>query len=217
MTALEGDVTELLILWPHLAGALEKDAGTATDAVRVSGSADPALSLPVNADVLGALTELSAEVPALAYQASRLVREPFQDRTVDDHLRHMPRWHERMLVTAAISEAAELAAAVHGLLHTVKASLGLRIPDRKLGQFCPLHDDPLRELVAPGPEGTLRYDRVDRDGKPVRVAVDWSYDNAVVCRSCSASWSPGPPMLLLSRLMRDADDRRTRKTARGAA
>jgi len=215
-TALVDDITELLILWPHLTAALERDQG-ATDQERVSG--DPGtFGLPVNADVLEALRLLHLDVPVLAQWAAGVVAEPHLGRAVDDHLRHFPRFHERMLVTAAIQEAARLAASVHSMLRQVKLAVGLRTVDRRLGQFCPLHDDPLRELIAPGDEGVLRYRYLDRSGQPVAPCVEWQRSDCALCRHCGAAWSPGQ-YLLLGKLLRDADTRRLAAEieARGAA
>lgn len=214
-TALVDEVTELLILWPHLASALARDVGVSLDAERVSGG-PVTFSLPINADVHAALATLDQEVPALAFWAAGVVSEPAQARTIDAHLRHFPRWHERMLVTAAIDEAAQLAAGLHAAVRQVKLALGLRTADRKLGQFCPMHDDPLRELVAPGDEGQLRYKALDRDGQPVEPVVDWDRRDAAQCRACGASWGPGQ-YLMLGRLLREADLRRLTIEAEGAA
>lgn len=214
-TALVDDVTELLILWPHLAGALERDQGAAAE--RVSG--DPGtFGLPVNADVLDALRVLGEEVPQLASWAAAVVAEPHIGRTVDGHLSHFPRFHERMLVTAAVAEAGQLAAGVHAMLRQVKLAVGLRTVDRRLGQFCPLHDDPLSELTAPGDEGFLRYRHLDREGRPVEPSVQWRRTDCALCRRCGAAWAPGQ-YLLLGKLLREADTRRLAAEieARGAA
>lgn len=204
-TALVDDVTELLLLWPHLAAALERDQGAISDE-RVSGDTDT-FRLPVNADVLDALRTLSVEVPSLASWAAGIIAEPAASREIDAHLRHFPRIHERMLVTAAVTEAAQLAAAVRSLLRQVKVALGLRTLDRRLGQFCPLHDEPLRELIAPGDEGVLRYTRLDRAGQPIAPAVEWCRSDCALCRYCGAAWEPSQ-YLLLGRLLREADTRR---------
>lgn len=215
-TALVDDITELLILWPHLAAALERDQGAA-EAEKVSGDAGT-IGLPVNADVLEAIACLAAEVPTLAQWAAETCAEKPGVRAIDDHLRHFPRWHERMLVTAAIHEAAQLAAALHSLLRQVKLALGLRTVDRRLGQFCPLHDDPLRELIAPGDEGVLRYRRLDRAGQPIAPAVEWRRSDCALCRHCGAAWAPSQ-YLLLGKLLREADMRRLAAEieARGSA
>lgn len=212
MTALVDDVTELLILWPHLAAALERDAGASVEPV-VSGGNDPAFGLPVNADVLGALAHLRREVPFTAAWACGVVAEPWVGRDVEGHLRHMPRWHERMLVTAAADDAGRLAAAVRSMLRDVKLALGLRTPDRALGQFCPMHDEPLREMIAPGSEARLRYTRLDRAGRPIMPAVEWTRHDAAVCRYCGASWAPSQ-YLGLGRLLREADARRVQENLR---
>lgn len=204
-TALVDDVTELLILWPHLAVALERDSGTA-EGERVSGG-DGTFGLPVNADVLEALRILCREVPETAVTAAGIVNEPPMHRSIPDHLRHFPRLHERMLVTAAVTEAGQFAAQVHGMLRLVKIAIGLRTADRYLGQYCPMHDAPLRELVEPGDEGILRYRRLDRAGQPIEPAVEWRRSDCVLCRHCGASWTSGQ-YLLLGRMLRDADKRR---------
>lgn len=213
---LVDDVTEMLILWPHLAAALERDQGVIAEE-KVSGDAGM-FGLPVNADVLDALRELGEQVPHLAFWAAEVVAEPPIARTIDSHLRHFPRFHERMLVTAAVTEAAQLAAAVHALLRAVKLAVGLRTVDRRLGQFCPLHDDPLRELIAPGDEGVLRYRRLDRAGQPIAPAVEWRRSDCALCRHCGAAWAPSQ-YLLLGKLLREADTRRLAAEieARGAA
>jgi hypothetical protein len=208
-TALVDEVTELLILWPNLAPALERDAGVA-EGERVSGSTG--IGLPVNADILHALQLLEREVPALAAWAAGVIAEPAAARTVDGHLRHFPRMHERMLVTAAIAEAGQLAARLHALLRLVKLAVGLRTADRPLGHSCPLHDDPIHPLIIPGDEGVLRYRRLDREGQPVAPAVAWRRSDCTLCRHCGASWAPSQ-YLLLGRLLREAEQRRTAATA----
>lgn len=205
-TALVDDVTELLILWPHLAGALERDSGQC-EGDRVSGSIG--FGLPLNADVLQAMTILGAEVPRLTRWASAVVAESSLAAVeLDVQLRHIPRLHERMLVTAAVQEAAQLAAGVRALLRYVKLALGLRTHDRLLGHFCPLHDDALCELVAPGDEGVLVYRRLDREGQPIEPAVEWVRSDRALCRHCGSAWAPSQ-YLLLGRLLRQADARRT--------
>jgi hypothetical protein len=204
-TAFADDITELLILWPHLTVALERDQGVIAEE-RVSG--DPGtFGLPVNADVLEALRLLHLDVPTLAQWAAGVVAEPHLGRAIDEHLRHFPRFHERMLVTAAVAEAGRLAASVHTLLRRVKLAVGLRTVDRRLGQYCPLHDDPLRELVAPGAEGELSYRRLDRAGQPIAPTVTWTHTDCALCRQCGAAWAPGQ-YLLLGKLLLEADKRR---------
>jgi hypothetical protein len=214
-TAVAAEVTELLILWPRLYEALARDEGAGMDAERVTGGTE-SIALPINADVSAAVATLHEEVPTLAYWAAGVVAEPHMSRTLDDHLAQIPRWHERMLVTAAAEQAAQLARSLHGIVRQVKLALGLRTPDRHLGQYCPLHDDPLRELVAPGDVGTLRYRSVDRDGRPVEPVVEWDRRDAATCRVCHASWAPGDYMLL-QRQLREADMRRVSAAVEGAA
>lgn len=203
-STLADDVDELTVLAPALRGALGRDQGAA-EGERVSTSR--AFGLPVNADVLRALDVL-ASVPSIAWWAANVVGEPHNAaRGLLDHLRHFPRQHERMLVTAAAEQAAQLAGSLNRLLREVKLALGLRTVDRRLGHFCPLHDAPLVELVAPGDVGTLRYARLDRQGRPVGPSVSWVHTDAVLCRSCGASWTPDR-YVLLGRMLRQADARR---------
>lgn len=216
MTELVSDITELLILWPHLAPALERDAGTSAEQA-VSGRADPAFRLPVNADVLNAVTYLTGEVPTIAQWAAEVCGERPRVRSIESHLWHMTRWHERMLVTAAVDQAAQLAAAVRSMVRTVKMALGLRTADVGLGQYCPLHDDDLSELVRPGNDATLRYARLDAAGQPIEVRVEWSQHTGAACRKCRATWVTGPDLLTLRRQLRAADQRRTEAARKGAA
>lgn len=214
MTALVDDVSELLILLPALDDAMERDGGAA-EGEPVSGG-PAALRLPVNADVLGASMMLAQQVPALAVWAADVLGEPGRRRSVEGHLRHVARWHERMLVTAARADAARLVDVVADLLRRVKLALGLRLPDRRLGQFCPLHDAPLCELIKPGAVATLTW-RLDpgRPGGPALVpTVEWLLRDVVVCHGCNAVWTPGD-YLAVGRLMRQADIRRV--TAGNAA
>jgi hypothetical protein len=204
-TAFTDDTTELGILWPHLVEALERDAGVPQGG-RVSGAATE-LGLPVNADAMIALQAIAEGLPRIAAWAAGVVAEQPVTRTVDGHLRHLPRLHERMLVTAAAAEAGQLADAVHALLRTAKLAVGLRLPDRRLGQFCPLHDDVLTELIAPGDEGILRYRYLDHAGQPIAPAVEWQRHDAALCRHCRAAWTPDL-YLLLRRLLAEADNRR---------
>ncbi len=205
-TALARDVAEMLILWPHLDAALERDTGQ-PEGGRISGGRAE-LGLPVNADVMLALATLEREVPKITAWAAGVVAEPVIERTIVGHLQQLPRLHERMLVTAAHDEAGRLAAGVRAFSRGVKLAVGLRTPDVPLGQYCPLHDDPLRELVAPGNEGHLRYTRLDGHGQPVAPVVEWVRDTGVTCRHCRAAWAP-VQYLMLGRLLREADARRT--------
>jgi hypothetical protein len=214
-TALVDDVTELLILMPHLGEALQRDTGQNDDAEPVSGGRAE-FGLPINADVHLAMLILEREVPRLARWAAGVVAEPPIARSIGGHLQHMPRFHERMLVTAAIDDAARLAATVRAFLREVKLAVGLRTADRRLGQFCPMHDTPLRELVAPGDEGALRYKRLDRDGQPIEPVVQWDRRDYACCAFCGASWGPSQ-YLMLGRLLREADARRLDAAGQGAA
>ncbi|MEO3928845.1 transposase [Micromonosporaceae bacterium B7E4] len=91
------------------------------------------------------------------------------------------------MARGAVQEADRLAGRVHDWLGTVKAVLGLKVPDRKLPEFCPVHDDPLTQLVTPGAEGWIIP---GRDGPTVR----WRRTEAVLCRHCGTSWACTVPI-----------------------
>jgi hypothetical protein len=160
-TALVDDVTELLILWPHLTAALERDQGAA-GSEKVSG--DPGtFGLPVNADVLEALRLLTwtcrySPSGRPASSPNRTSAGPSTTTYATSPASMSACWSPRR------SRGGTLAVSVHAMLRQVKLAVGLRTVDRRLGQFCPLHDDPLRELIAPGDEGVLRYR--PRSGRP---------------------------------------------------
>lgn len=211
--ALDDDVTELLILWPHLETALVKDAGT-NDGPVVSGGTDPAFGLPLNADVLMARTNMQVMVPELAAWAADTLAEPRRRRDVPGHLRHVTRWHDRMRQTAALEQAAHLESRIRYLLGGVKLAIGLRVPDRVLPDCCPLHDDPLTLLTSPGAEAQLRWKRFcPTSGELVGVSVVWSQWQAIVCRHCGVSWTPGQYAVPLARQLREARARRARAVA----
>lgn len=204
---VEALVDEVAVLWPELAAALERDQGaTAGEKVATSGSMPRA---PVNVDVLRAIEQLHNEIPATARWCAAVLGESPLGRDIPTLLRHIPRWHQRMSTRDAVADAAALAGLVWRWRAMAKSALGLLVPDRRLGQFCPGHDEHLVELVTPGDEGWLRWDRVDEAGRPVRASVTWTHTEAVLCRHCGTAWAPAQ-YLLLGRLLRDADRRRVR-------
>jgi len=201
-TAFVNDIEQLMILTPYLDAALAADEGGPAEAERVIGGTDPAMRIPVDAATLQALAALAKEVPRTAAWAALVVAEQPKWRTVEGHLRHFPRWHERMLVTAATAEAAMLAGVAETLLSQVRLALGLRTPARRLGQLCPLHDDPAEELILPGDEADPVVTRGQITG------IVWTRHDRATCSHCGASWAPGE-LLALSRLLRAADERRS--------
>lgn len=196
---IAADLDELGLLWPALADALERDHRPDNgDKVSSSGGS---IGLPVNLDVLKAVAVLAGEIPATAWWCCQILGEPHNaQRDIPDHLRHFPRMHERLRATNAASDAASLANTIRRWRDAAKTAIGLRIPDRRLPQFCPTHDDPLSQLVTPGDEGWLT---ATRGG----YTVTWRHTEAVLCRHCGTTWTPGQ-YLLLGRLLKDADRRR---------
>lgn len=172
---LEEHIAELLLLTPALRAALARDHTPETgNRVTVGGIT---LSLPVNADVHRAL----AEIP-IGYLYSYTAQF----------------WHA--VTTGNEAAAKRISRDVDYWRRLAKRALGLLHYDRRLGQPCPQHDDPLTELVALGDEGWLRSDRHG-------LYVDWTRDQRVWCRHCGSVWGPRE-MLLLGRLLRWADERR---------
>lgn len=208
---LTADLDELTTLWPALAEALQRDHTPGTDdKVTATGNT---LTIPVNVDVLRTLATLNGEIPNTAWWCCNILAEPHNpNRDIPGHLRHMPRWYDRMNATNVPDHAHSLATTIRRWRNDAKTAIGLRVRDRHLGQYCPRHDDPLNELVAPGDEGWLRYRHTDPNGRPTDATIDWTHTDAVLCRTCGATWTPGQ-YLLLGRLLRDADHRRTQDAA----
>jgi hypothetical protein len=211
------DVDQLVELWPALTAALERDQGVKAEE-KVAGGGTM-LSLPINADVLHVLAALRDQIPNVANRCAGLAGErPNPRRTILDHLMHFPRLHDRLRATHAAAQAGQLAATIRRWLNDARRVIGLSVVDRRLGQFCPRHDDPLVELVVPGDQGYLVDRLVDAGadrGWFATTAVEWTHSDAVLCRHCEVSWSPGM-FLLLGRMLRQADRRRVEAAAQAA-
>lgn len=203
-------VDELVLYWPALTDALDRDQGGAASATAVATSS-PVLSAPVNLDVLRATSTMEQEVPTTAAWCASVVAEQSAARPVAGHLPHFPRWHARMVATAAVRGAERLAITVAAWRSLCKRAIGLLVADRPLGEYCPRHDQPLTELVAPGDEGWLTL----RAGEP-GPTVSWIHVHAVVCRRCGSRWAPSQ-YLWLGRLIRDAARRRAQPDRAEAA
>src|SRR5579864_5798913 len=105
MTAHDDPVAEacgqLAGLWPALAAALARDAGTGPD----SSPAGWQLSVTVvNADVLAAILALDDEVPAAVRRACHVTGEPWRHRDIGGCLRQLPRLAGRMHDLGLVSE-----------------------------------------------------------------------------------------------------------------
>lgn len=207
---LSDNLGELSILLPALREALQRDQGGG-DTERVHTS-NGHLSLPLNGEVLIALRTLDAQVPAMVYRAASVLGEPTSTtRSIEGHLLHIPRLHERLLATAAQAEAVRLAKSLAYVLRETKLAIGLLIRDRGIGHECPLHDADRVELVVPGDVGHLQYRRLVA-GVPEAPQVSWLHTDAIVCRICDASWVPAQYMLL-GRMLIEAQQRRAGEAA----
>src|SRR5213595_490806 len=78
MSTLGDHVSELAVLWPALAAALERD--TAGDGTVPGGALGSAAV--VNADVLAVMVTLSRDVPAVTRAACEALGEPWHPRPV---------------------------------------------------------------------------------------------------------------------------------------
>lgn len=204
--SVRDDLAELTLLWPALADALERDAGTVTDE-RVNGTTN-VHTIPVNPEVLRTVTSLLREVPDTARWATSAVAEPHNPaRDVLAHLRHFQRLYDRLSGLNQGADAGHLARTISGWLDQTKTAVGLKIRDRRLGQFCPVHDEPLAELVTPGDEGWIE-DSAATGGNTIR----WRRDDVVLCRHCGTTWAPSR-FLFLGRMLVEADDRRVQSAA----
>ncbi|HET8681275.1 MAG TPA: hypothetical protein VFM54_05305 [Micromonosporaceae bacterium] len=192
-THLTDAIDELALIWPALTDATERDRGVSTGE-RVTTS--PVLLAPVNADVLDALDILAAGLGRVR-DLHRLPHQLDQYRDADDQ-----------------ASAHRLLATVTHCRTIARRAIGLTTPDRPLGEHCPLHDDPLTELVIPGDQGQLCWRSRDPAGQPVGLSVVWRREDVVTCpwRSCGARWTPGQQMRLRG-LLRAAEGRRATKQA----
>ncbi len=200
--------SNLQVLVPALGEAVARDQGTA-DEERVS-AASVVPSLPVNTDVLTAVREVRDRLPALRHAAIVALGEWQKGRpygTPEAALDHIPVLHNRLRARGLVHVAENLAQGTEAVLRVVQLALGLRTLDRPLGEPCPVHDEAIVGLVTPGDIGYLEYDHLDAQGRPVQPRVRWIRTEAVLCRHCGTSWSPGQ-YLLLGRMIKEAAARR---------
>ncbi len=201
------EVCETLdVLLPALGEAVARDQGAA-DEERVSASS-VVPSLPVNTDVLAAVREVRDRLPALRYAAQVALGEKRPLGTPEGALRHIPVLHERLRGRGLVHVAENLAQGTEAVLRLVQLALGLRTLDKPLGEPCPVHDEAIVGLVTPGDIGYLEYDHLDAQGRPVQPRVRWIHTEAVLCRHCGTSWSPGQYVLLGRRIKEAAARRR---------
>ena len=183
---LAAAVAQLRLMAGPLRDALEADGGQAPFE-RVSGG-QVEERLPVNLDVASALWLLGPHLRSVLSDAAGQCGEA-RFRSAETALIHAERLHERLLVLGLYTEAVRLCAAVLDVLGAARRALGLERPDREIGAPCPMHAAPVVQLVTPGPRGVLTIEQ----GRP-RVAMH--HEPAIVCRHCSATWTPDQYPLL---------------------
>jgi hypothetical protein len=199
-------VDELLMLWPQLAGALQRDQG-APNGERVTTSSTAHARIPVNADVLAAVEELHRDVWPAAWQARDVLGEPGRMVSMEETIRSTGVLYRRLVGRERGDEAKRLAGSVFRWHRLVRQAIGLSRHAQPLrgdnGEIvCPLHDDPLTVLRQRGDEGTLNDRRAGE-------RITWRAGEGVYCPDpeCRARWSPAE-YGLLGRLVEAAEERR---------
>lgn len=208
-------VDELLMLWPQLAGALQRDQG-APSGERVTTSSTAHARIPVNADVLAAVEELDRDAWITVYRARQFLGEPSEMTSIQETIRSTGILYRRLVGRERGDEAKRLAGSVFRWHRLVRQAIGLSRHAQPLrgdgGEIhCPLHDDPLTVLRQRGDEGTLHDRRaVER--------ITWRSGEGVYCpeETCRARWSPAE-YGLLGRLVEAAQERRADEKGRMSA
>ncbi len=194
--SIHDDIHDLIRLWDDLPAAILRIQGGPAEVV--TGGAGPAPSPPLDVTAAETLTLLVEDVYAWSTAAERTLAEGPTNRTARQRLVHLPRQHDRLAATNEPDLAARLTAHASRWLADARRLIGLSHPDRRLGQYCPLHDDHLVELVAPGDQGHLSH---------TGQTISWYHVDAVTCRACRTTWTP-PRYLDLRGLLERADERR---------
>lgn len=192
MTTFAGDCAELGDLWPRLRQALGKDTGDGALSAAFTGS------VPFNADVMHAITQLAAEIPPAAMRAARLGGEQWPPRPVGVCLLNLPRFHARLMDLALAREAAMLEAAVYHWLRLAKLALRLIDPSWDLPRWvvCTACDAAPR-LRHIGAERAIVWEA----GEPRTVLVR---DGYWLCPHCGTTWPQSHWELLIAALMAPA-------------
>lgn len=183
-------VNELLVLWPQLANALERDAG-ASENERVT-TTTTVTGVPVNVDVLYAIEMLQKETWWLAASARSVLHEPGTARSIEDAINSCAILYRRLVGRGYEAEAYQLAQIVLRWRYFARTAIGLSRRAKPLqgdGEpvFCPLHDSPLIQLRLRGDEGTL-----DLAAKGSREAITWRRGGGLYCplKGCDGAWGP---------------------------
>jgi hypothetical protein len=203
-------IAEILELYPRLATALERDAGTA-EGERVTTSANVHV-LPVNLDVLAAVNALREQAWPAAHAARTWLAEPSDGGSTLDTLASIGILYRRLVGKQLDQPARNLAGNVFRWHHLARRAVGLSLPDRPLrgdrGPICcPLHDDPRVQLHQYGDEG-----RIDPDAHGDREAITWQRGGGLHCRHCGGAWGPSE-YAFLGRLVAEQRQRLTKASA----
>jgi hypothetical protein len=185
---MDDALAEILELYPRLAAALERDAGTA-EGERVTTSTNVHI-LPVNLDVMAAINALYEQVWPAAEAAREALGEPMWRDDIPKTLASIGVLYRRLVGRQLRRPARVLAIDVFRWHYLMRRAVGLSTPDRPLrgnGRpiHCPLHDDPLVQLHQYGDEG-----RIDPTARGDREAIVWQRGGGLHCRHCGGAWGP---------------------------
>lgn len=194
---LDLDAAELAIIYPRLAGVIERDRG-GDDSGRYSGGFEP--RLPVNHDVERAIAQLDSEIPTAAIDvrltlASKVVQ--IGPPTTLQHIRSMPSLYAQLVAKRDDKTAVWLAARVAYWTKVARQAIRLEERPRPIGFDCPYHRDEPSALLLLGWTGRLRLDKKSADDP-----ITWRFDDTVECRSCKSRWTK-QQYRLLGRLLVD--------------
>jgi hypothetical protein len=189
MTTFSDDCAELGELWPQLRGALSKDTG---DIATLGGTAE---SVPFNADVMHAITELEDRVPPATTWAAGCGSETWPHRPVAVCLVNLPRFHARLMDLNLSRDAAAIETDLYYWRRTVKLALRLIDPPWDLPAWvvCTAHDIPRVRLRHIGAERAIQW----ANGEPRPVLVR---DGYWLCPHCGATWPNEQWELLIAAL-----------------
>lgn len=190
--------TELLLLLPRLADALERDFVPASDGTKVAGSRE--LGTPVNAVVLDAVVSLRTEIPAVDARARARLDEGQPTADLASCVAGVKALYLRLQALDP-PVACRYADAVFSWQRQARKALGLSQPASELGRTCPLHDQPTTPLLVLGAQGTIHHVQPG-----TREAISWRRGETIWCPSCRARWAK-PEFALLGRMIKDRDQR----------
>src|SRR5262249_9697544 len=155
----------------------------------------PAGSVPFNHDVLSAMVELSAHVPATTTWAAKLAGEPWPARPVPACLLNLPRFHDRLTGLCLNRHAAALEGDVRRWLRLGRRRPRLIDPSWDLPPWvvCTAHEVPQTRLRHVGAERAIQWDA----GRPRTGLVR---DGYFLCPHCGQTWPNGQWEMLIAAL-----------------